>query len=94
MKSSFQGSIYDQMRANRWRTLYLFIAFPIVIIGLTYLGFLIFGVVDDGPNTIYAIDLANEMMSTVGFWILIGVAIWSFISYFFGAKMIMAYAGA
>lgn len=40
------------------------------------------------------LDLANEMMTTVGFWIIIGVIVWSIISYTLGSKMIMAFAGA
>ena len=83
------------MRANRWRTLYMFMIFPIIIIGLTYIGFLIFGLSESAKTyTVSAIDIANEMMRTVGFWLLIGVVIWSIISYFWGSRMIMAFAGA
>ena len=83
------------MRANRWRTLYMFMIFPIIIIGLTYIGFLIFGISESAKTyTVSAIDIANEMMRTVGFWLLIGVVIWSTISYFWGSRMIMAFAGA
>lgn len=85
-------SIYDQMSANRYRTAYLFIIFPVLIIGLTYLG-LILSVAFSGEN-INITDAANEMMRTIGFWVLIGVFVWSLISYFLGASMIMAFAGA
>ena len=88
-------SVFDQMRKNRWRTAYLFIIFPIIILGLTYIGFLIFGLnVEIDGEKISPITLANEMMQTVGFWIILGVFCWSLISYFFGSKMIMAFAGA
>ncbi len=89
----FKGSINDQMRANRWRTAYMFMIFPIIIIGLTYFAFLIAGAFD-GNYSISAFDLANEMMSTIGFWVLLAIVIWSFISYFLGSRMIMAFAGA
>lgn len=89
---NFKRSIYDQMSANRFRTAYFFIIFPVLIIGLTYLG-LVLSVAFSGEN-VNVTDVANEMMSTIGFWVLIGVFIWSLISYFAGAAMIMAFAGA
>ncbi|MFH1533814.1 MAG: M48 family metallopeptidase [Nitrospirota bacterium] len=91
--ADFNRSIYDQMRANRWRTAYMFMIFPIIIIGLTYIAFLLTGLFDSNYS-ISAIDLANEMMSTIGFWVLLAVVVWSFISYFLGSRMIMAFAGA
>lgn len=91
---SFGISIYDQMRENRWKTAYLFIIFPIIVIVLTYLGLLIYGSIESKYQKISAIDLANELMHTIGFWILIGVIVWTLISYFLGSRMIMAFAGA
>ncbi|NIA02286.1 MAG: M48 family metalloprotease, partial [Nitrospirae bacterium] len=91
--TNFNRSIYDQMRANRWRTAYMFMIFPIIIIGLTYIAFLLTGLFDS-DYSISPIALANEMMSTVGFWVLLAVIVWSFISYFLGSRMIMAFAGA
>jgi heat shock protein HtpX len=90
---SFKGSIYDQMRANRWRTLYLFIIFPVLAIGLTYIG-LVLAILFGSEGRFNIIGIANEMMSTVGFWVLVGVIIWAIISYFLGSRMIMAFAGA
>ncbi len=81
--------IHEQIRKNRWKTAYLFIIFPIIIIGLTYIGLLISLAETNDP-----IAFANTMIQTVGFWVLIGVFIWSLISYFWGSKMIMAFAGA
>ena len=92
LEQSFGLSIYDQMRKNRWRTAYLFIVFPIIILGLTYLGLLIFILVDG--YEISPFQLVNESMQTIGFWVIIAVIGWSFFSYFLGSKMIMAFAGA
>ncbi len=89
MQDNFTHSIYEQMRKNRFRTLYLFTVFPILIIGLTYLGILL-----SAYSTEHPIQLANEIFKTTGFWVLGGVVIWSLISYFVGSKMIMAFAGA
>lgn len=142
MADDFKGSIYDQMRKNEWRTAYLFLMFPIIILGLTYLGLLIYGVfyepnihdisremqyenkeiieeiitedltqeeIDQQFDNLFdtegerlqekiikptAIQTANDMMNTVGFWVIIGVIIWSFISYFLGHRMILGFAGA
>lgn len=94
LNKEIQGSIYDQIRKNRWRTAYLFITFPIIILGLTYLGLLIAILFNESTSQISPIDLANEMMSTVGFWVIIGVFVWSLISYFAGSRMIMAFAHA
>jgi heat shock protein HtpX len=82
-------SIHEQIRNNRFKTAYLFIIFPVIIIGLTYIGILISLVKTRNP-----IAIANSMMETVGFWILVAVFIWSLISYFLGSRMIMAFAGA
>lgn len=78
------------MRKNRWRTAYLLLIFPIIIIGLTYAGLLIYAQNTQGST----IEIANQMMRTVGFWVLIGVFIWSLISYTLGHKMILSYAHA
>lgn len=83
-----------QMRKNRYRTAYLFLVFPIIILGLSYLGFLIAGFFVDDPTLGNPIELANAMMSTVGFWIIVGVFVYSLISYFFGSRMLLAFAGA
>lgn len=71
----------------------MFMVFPIIIIGLTYIAFLLVGAFDSNYS-ISAVGLANEMMSTIGFWVLLAVVVWSFISYFLGSRMIMAFAGA
>lgn len=81
------------MRKNRWRTGYLFIMFPLIMLGLTYLGIFI-TILFSTSGTVAPASLANEMMSTIGFWVIIGVIIWSFISYFLGHKMILGFAGA
>ena len=81
----FQLSIYDQMRKNRWRTLYLFIAFPIIILGLSSIGI---GIAY-GHLNFYDRDTQTILLS-----ITIGVIIWSIISYFIGSRMILAFAGA
>jgi len=93
-KDQFGLSIHDQMRKNRWRTLYFFMLFPIIIIGLTYIGILLTATFNNSDITLHPIDIANEMMSTFGFWVLIGVFLYSLISYFLGSKMILAFAGA
>ncbi len=88
------------MRKNRWRTTYLFLIFPLIILGLTYFGILISVLFSNSSarNQLSAgetaLTLANELMSTIGFWVIIGVFVWSLISYFFGSKMVMGFAGA
>jgi heat shock protein HtpX len=89
----FGISLREQMAKNRWRTLYMFLIFPVLILGLTYLGLLI-SVLFSEETSVNPINIANEMMSTVGFWVIIGVIIWSIISYFWGSNMLMAFAGA
>jgi len=86
----------EQMRKNRYRTAYLFLIFPVMILGLTYLGLLasVFFAGDSSLGHLSPIDLANEMMSTVGFWVIVAVFIYSLISYFVGSKMLLAFAGA
>lgn len=85
-------SVYDQMRKNRWRTGYLLMTFPIIVLGLTYLGIVLAILFSDaGQNPLL---IANELMKTFGFWVIIGVFAWSTISYFIGSSMIMAFAGA
>jgi len=91
--NNFTGSIHDQMRANRWKTMYLFIIFPIIIIGLTYLGLLISFSFSENIET-SPIRLANEMMRTMGFWVILGISGWTLISYFWGSRMIMGFSGA
>lgn len=81
------------MRNNRWKTAYLFLIFPIIILGLTYVGIWVY-IAGSGGVTVSPIDVANEMMTTVGFWVIIAVIGWSFISYFLGSRMILAFAGA
>lgn len=93
MANDFKGSIYDQIRKNRWRTAYLFFIFPIIILGLTYIGIWI-SIGFSGGVTTSPLDVANQMMSTIGFWVIIAVIGWSFISYFLGHKMILGFAGA
>ena len=82
-------SIHKQISNNRIKTVYLFLIFPVLIIGLTYTGVLI-----AASQNYNSIQIANEFIKTTGFWILLAVFIWSFISYFFGSRMIMAFAGA
>lgn len=90
---NFKRSIYEQMRANRWRTAYLFIIFPIIIGSLTYFGIFLTALTNETPNS-NPVALTNQMMSTVGFWVIIAVVIWAMISYFFGSNMIMAFSAA
>lgn len=82
---SFQLSIYDQMRKNRWRTLYLFVAFPLIIAGISFIGMAIAS---------SQVHMTNQEVLTILFSITTGVIVWSIISYFIGAKMILAFAGA
>jgi heat shock protein HtpX len=98
-EENFTVSIYDQIRANRWRTIYLFAIFPIIILGIIFLGLLIFLFImtasgDNSVNIGDGIYLMKSLTSTYGFWILAAIAVWSAISYFFGASMIMAFAEA
>ncbi len=96
MKKQLPKNIYEQMKYNRWRTGALFVIFPLIILGLTYLGIflaLIFSV-EGGYGEVSVIGLANMIMGTVGFWVIVAVFVWSLISYFVGSKMILGYAGA
>ncbi len=96
MKKELPRNIYDQIRSNRWRTGALFLMFPLIILGLTYLGILLAIIFSSDPElvTTSPIELANMMMRTIGFWVIVAVFIYSAISYFAGSKMIMGYAGA
>ncbi len=92
--TKIQGSIHDQMRKNRIRTAYLLLVFPLLILGLTYIGLFISISASELEKDISPIELVNQMMSTVGFWVIIVTFIWSLISYFLGSNMIMSFAGA
>ena len=89
-------NIHDEMKANRWRTGAMFLMFPIIILGLTYLGILLAINFSSDPQIVTTgpIEVANMMMRTIGFWVIVAVFIWSLISYFAGSKMILGYAGA
>lgn len=91
---NIKGSIHDEMGRNRLRTIFLLLMFPVIILGLSYVGLLLAILFSKTPSNISPIDLANEMMKTTGFYVLIAVFIWSLISYFLGSRMIMAFAGA
>ncbi len=87
-------SLHDQIRSNRIRTIFLFLAFPILMLGLSYLGILIASFFVKSPTPISPLQIANEMMGTLGFYVLIGVFMWGIMSYFLGSKLMLAFAGA
>ncbi len=89
-----QVSLHDQINSNRLRTIFLFLAFPTLIMGLSYLGIFITSLFVKTETRLTPLDLANEMMGTFGFYILSGVIIWGITSYFLGSKLMLAFAGA
>jgi heat shock protein HtpX len=96
MQNQLPKNVYDQISANRWRTGVLLFMFPLIILGLTYLGIFLALFFSGGGEygNVGLFEVANMMMRTVGFWVIIAVFLWSFISYFAGSKMILGYAGA
>ncbi len=89
------SSVRDQMRANGLRTGYLFLIFPVLILGLTYAGILISMLFSSDAGTQFSpLQAANEMMRTVGFWVIVAVFLYSLFSFFLGSKLLLAFAGA
>lgn len=89
MSKELPKNIYEEMSKNRWRTLFLFTIFPLLIIGLTFLGIIIAG----GFSGV-SIDESINAFYTIIPWILGGTILWSIISYLSGSRMILGYAGA
>lgn len=87
-------NIFEQIKINRVRTAFIFLIFPILIIGLTFLG-VILSITFGGEN--YANNILSDSIITTRellIWILLATLIYSLISYFLGAKIILKSAGA
>lgn len=87
MKST---TVYDHIRSNNIRTVWLILLFPVSLIVLFYMLSYLF-LVGQEEN---ALSIINYFVLKIGPFIFGGAWIWICISYFWGDQMMMDFAGA
>jgi heat shock protein HtpX len=75
--------IYAQQRSNNYKSIFLLLMFPVLLIGLVYLFFFIFFSQETGTQT-----SAGEATLQVLPYVIIAVTLWFFIAYFINTAMI------
>ena len=80
---------YDHIRSNNIKTLLLILAFPATLAFILY-GILYLAVMNDPEGG----RVANDLFISVGTPVIIIAFVWTGISYWFGDKMMLGFAGA
>lgn len=80
---------YDHIRSNNIKTLLLILAFPATLAVILY-GILYLAVMNDPES----VRVANDMFLNVGTPLIAIAFVWTGISYWFGDKMMLGFAGA
>lgn len=80
---------YDHIRSNNIKTLLLILAFPATLAFILY-GILFLAVMDDPES----VRMANDLFIGIGTPVIIIGFAWTAVSYWFGDKMMLGFAGA
>lgn len=83
------STAYDHIRSNNIKTLLLILAFPATLALILY-GILYLAVMNDPA----AVQVASDMFLQVAMPVIVIAFIWTGISYWFGDKMMLGFAGA
>jgi heat shock protein HtpX len=96
MDSAVAQTFYEARSKNRWRTLFLFALFPVMLLSITYLGVLIAQVYSSGEgDVLIAATQAGDAFFAVSPWVIIGATVWTLLMVIGGGKsMVLSLARA
>lgn len=93
MTQRFAQTTYEAISGNRWRTVWLMMLFPAMVITITYLAG--FGIAVTSTDTVDdAVVTSVDVFLTAAPFVTIGATIWVIIALLGGKNMVLSFSGA
>ncbi len=87
-------TFYDAIAKNRWRTAFLFLLFPVMMLAIVYLGSLIAVLYGSNVPTNDAFVVAGDLFFQFSPLVIVLSTIWAIIMVMGGKRMVLSLAGA